>query len=229
VASLDVTVAAQNRILVRGRGLDAELGGLLRLQGTSAAPVANGAFTLRRGKFALAGQTLELVRGSLSFSGDLTPDLDFLAQTQAAGVTAQIAVTGPASSPAFAISSRPELPQDEELSRILFGNATGELTGFQALQIAQTIAQLSGSAGGFDGLRKALGVDSVDVTASSGGAGVGLTKAVGDRIRLGVRAGTTAADTGVGVDLEVTKRIKLKAQVGVDGNASGGVAAEWDY
>ncbi len=229
VAILDVTVAAQNRILVRGRGLDAELGGQLRLQGTSAAPVANGAFTLRRGKFALAGQTLELVRGSLSFDGTLTPELDFLAQTQAAGVTAQIAVTGEASSPAIAISSRPELPQDEVLSRILFGNATGELTGFQALQIAQTIAQLSGSTGGFDGLRKALGVDSVDVTASSGGAGVGLTKALGDRIRLGVRAGTSAADTGVGVDVEVTKRIKLKAQVGVDGNASGGVAAEWDY
>ena len=47
--TLDLTVNANNQIFVTGRGLDAELGGSLRLTGSTAAPQAVGQFTLRRG------------------------------------------------------------------------------------------------------------------------------------------------------------------------------------
>ncbi len=171
VATLDLVVSARNRIFVRGRGLQAELGGDVRITGTSADPVVIGAFELRRGDITLAGQRITLVRGKVSFTGDLTPTLDFLAQTQASEVTAQIAVTGRAAEPEFMISSQPALPQDEVISRLLFDRATGGLNGFQALQLAQTIAQLSGDGGadGFGELRKALGADSLDVSAGASG------------------------------------------------------------
>jgi translocation and assembly module TamB len=231
VASFDLTIEAVNRIFVRGRGLQAELGGSLRLTGTTRDPVAIGAFNLRNGRIDLAGQRIDLVRGRVSFEGDLTPTLDFLAQTQAADVTAQIGISGRATEPAFAITSQPALPQDEVLSRILFSRATGGLTGFQALQLAQTIAQLSGGGGGgFDALRKSLGVDSLDVSSgSSGGPTVGVSRYLGPKLRVGVRAGATAADTGVGVDYDLTKRIKIRGQVGADGSAAAGAAVEWEY
>ena len=191
IAAFDLAIVAQNRIFVRGRGLNAELGGNLRLTGTSRDPVAVGAFELRRGGLNLAGQQIDLVRAKLAFTGDLMPTLDFLAQTQASGITAQIAVTGPAAKPDFAITSQPSLPQDEILSRILFGRAAGGLTGLQALQIAQTVAQLAGGTGpgGFDALRRSLGVDSLDVTSGeSGGLAVGASRYVNRNVRIGVKA-----------------------------------------
>jgi autotransporter translocation and assembly factor TamB len=232
VVALDLTVSARNRIFVRGRGMQAELGGDVRITGTSKDPNVLGQFDLRRGEINLAGQRINLVRGRITFVGDLRPSLDFLAQTQAADVTAQIAVTGLASEPQFTISSQPALPQDEVISRLLFARATGGLTGLQALQLAQTIAQLSGVGGpdAFDKLRRALGADSFDVSAgASGGPAVGASRYLSRNVRVGVRAGATPRDTGVGVDVDVTRRIKLRGQVGADGSASAGAAVEWEY
>ena len=86
-------------------------------------------------------------------------------------VTAQIAVTGPAVQPAFQISSNPSLPEDEILSRILFQKSAGSLSAFQALELANAVATLSGQADTFENVRKSLGVDSVDIgTSATGGA-----------------------------------------------------------
>ncbi len=232
VATLDLVVSARNRIFVRGRGVQAELSGDLRITGTSQDPNVLGGFELRRGDITLAGQRISLVRGKVAFTGDLMPTLDFLAQTQAADVTAQIAVTGRAAEPQFVISSQPTLPQDEVISRLLFGRATGGLNGIQALQLAQTIAQLAGNGGpdAFDQLRKAVGADSLDVSSgASGGPTVGAGKYINRNVRLGVKAGATPADTGATVDVDVTKRLRLRGQLGADGSASVGAAVEWEY
>jgi translocation and assembly module TamB len=230
-AVLDLTITAGNRIFVRGRGLNAELGGDLRLQGTTLAPEPVGAFTLRSGRFDLLGQRIDLVRGEVAFTGDLSPSLDFLAETRAADTTARIGVTGSARQPEITLSSSPDLPQDEILSRILFQRASGGLSGLQALQLASAVAQLSGGGGGgaFENLRKSLGVDSLDITAGAGGPAVGVGRYISDNIRLGVRAGATPAETGVSVDIDVTRRIKVQGQVGADGGTSVGVGVEWEY
>ncbi len=147
-ATLDVTVDAPSHIFVRGRGIDAELGGSLRVTGSSRDPRAVGEFAMRRGRFDLVGQRLDFDRGRLTFAGSLTtPDLDFSAQTKAGDVTARVAVSGPADAPQFALTSDPVLPQDEILSRLLFKKAAGGLSPFQALQLAQAVAQLSGGPG----------------------------------------------------------------------------------
>ena len=233
-ATLDVRVEAPNRIFVRGRGIDAELGGALRLAGSSRDPVATGAFELRRGRLAVLGQRLDFTRGRLSFGGELTrPDLDFLAETKATDITARIAVTGPANQPAFAISSDPTLPQDEVLSRLLFKKASGSLSPFQALQLAQAVSQLSGGAGGpdvFEATRKGLGLDSLDVsTGASGGPAVGASRYLSDRLSVGVKAGAKPADTAATVDYDVTRRIKVQGEAGSDGRTSLGVGAEWEW
>ncbi|MGQ4274569.1 translocation/assembly module TamB domain-containing protein [Terrihabitans sp. B22-R8] len=233
LATLDIVLEAPNRIFVRGRGLNAELGGDLRLTGTSASPVAMGAFELRRGRFDIIGQRIDLNRGRLTFAGDLMPELDFLAETTAGDVTAQVGVTGNASAPDFVFTSNPDLPQDEVLSRLLFGKAAGGLSAGQALQLAQAVAQFSGAGGGpgvFESMRKGLGVDSLDITTGAeGGVAVGASRYINDRTSIGVKAGSTPEDTGVTLNFDVTRNIKIQAGAGADGSASGGVGIEREY
>ncbi|MDN3591312.1 translocation/assembly module TamB domain-containing protein [Methylobacterium adhaesivum] len=233
-ATLDVAVNAPNRIFVRGRGIDAELGGALRLTGSSRDPVATGEFEMRRGRLSVVGQRLDFTRGRLTFGGEIAqPDLDFLAETKAAEITARIAVTGPASQPAFTITSDPSLPQDEVLSRLLFKKASGGLSPFQALQLAQAVAQFSGGAGGvdvFEQARKGLGLDSLDIsTGASGGPAVGASRYLSDKLSVGVKAGAKPADTAATVDYDVTRRIKIQGEAGSDGRTAVGVGAEWEY
>jgi translocation and assembly module TamB len=233
-ATLDVAVNAPNRIFVRGRGIDAELGGALRITGSSRDPVATGDFEMRRGRLSVVGQRLDFTRGRLTFGGEIaTPDLDFVAETKAAEVTARIAVTGPANQPSFLLTSDPSLPQDEVLSRLLFKKASGGLSPFQALQLAQAVAQFSGGAGGvdvFEQARKGLGLDSLDVsTGASGGPALGASRYLSDRLSVGVKAGAKPADTAATVDYDVTRRVKIQGEAGSDGRTAVGVGAEWEY
>jgi translocation and assembly module TamB len=231
-AALDVLVDAPSRVFVRGRGIDAELGGQVRISGSTQAPAVNGAFDLRRGRLAVLTQRLDFTRGRLTFAGDLLPELDFVAETRAGDVTARVLVTGPANQPAIAFTSEPFLPPDEVLSRLLFARAAGGLSPFQALQLAQAAAQLSGAGDGpdaFEATRRALGVDDLDVGLGEGGPTVGLSRAISNNIRLGVRAGARPEDTGVGATIDVTRRLKIQTEVGVDGRASVGVGTEIEY
>ncbi|PZR94544.1 MAG: hypothetical protein DI537_07255 [Stutzerimonas stutzeri] len=230
-AVLDITVSAPGRVFIRGRGIDAELGGDLRVGGTSAAPALTGGFELRRGRLNLASQRLDFSKGRITFSGDVMPTLDFVAETRAADVTARIIVSGEASAPEFTFTSSPELPPDEVLSRLLFARASGSLSPFQALQLAQTAAQFSGVGGDdvFERIRRSLGVDNLDVQMGPGGPTVGVSRAISDNITLGVKAGAKPEDSGVSVGIDVTRRLKLQAETNADGSAAVGVGAEWEY
>ena len=100
-ATLALTISAANRIFVRGRGIYAELGGDLHVNGSARDPQVSGGFDLLRGSLTLLSARLVFTRGKVRFHGDVMPDLDLVAETSATGVTARIGVTGPAVRPAF--------------------------------------------------------------------------------------------------------------------------------
>jgi translocation and assembly module TamB len=229
-ATLAMTISAPNRVLVRGRGINAELSGDLRVSGAAASPQIAGGFDLRRGSLSLLGKRLEFTRGRIQFHCDAMPELDLLAQTSAGDVTARIGVTGPASKPVFTFSSEPNLPQDEILSRVLFQKPSGNLSPFQALQLANAVSSLTGGGDAFERLRRSLGVDSLDIGSSaSGSPTVGVSRAINDRISIGAKTGAKPEDNGVSVDLDVTRHIRLQAGVDASGGSSVGVGAEWEY
>jgi translocation and assembly module TamB len=230
-AQLDLRISAPNRVFVRGRGVDAELGGELTIKGAAADPRVVGGFDLRRGSMAIGGRRLQFTRAKLVFSGSLEPELDFLAQNQASDAQVFIALSGPAAAPDFKFYSEPDYPQDEVLARLLFGKSAGGLTTAQALQIAMLAAQFAGGGdGAFENMRKQLGVDSLDVgLGADGGVGVGASKAINDRISVGVKAGAKPADTGVSVDVDLSRRLRLQGAATADGNTSVGVGFEMEY
>lgn len=229
---LDLVVSAPNNVFVRGMGLAAELGGELRLGGTSANPTTLGAFEMRRGTFDILGRRLTFTRGKISFNGTTDPDLDFVAETTANDITAQVLVTGQASRPDITFTSNPTLPQDEILSRVMFGRSLGRLSAAQALQVAQTVAQFSGGgAGVVEQMRRSLGVDNLELGTDAAGTGaqVGIGRRLNDRMYLGVRQGTTPNSSQVTVDIDVTKNIRLQGATAADGTAEVGIGAQWDY
>jgi translocation and assembly module TamB len=229
-ATLAVTVSAMNRIFVRGRGIYAELGGNLDVNGSARDPQITGGFELSRGSLMLLSSRLTFTRGNVRFHGDVMPDLDLVAETSAGGVTAQIAVTGPAVQPTFQISSNPSLPEDEILSRILFQKSSGSLSAFQALQLANAVATLSGQADAFENVRKSLGVDSLDIsTSASGGALVSATRAINDRVSVGVTTGARPQDNGVNLNFDVTRHVRLQAGVDSSGGSNAGIGLDWEY
>jgi len=232
-APIDLVIAAPDRIFVRGRGLDAEFGGQLKIGGTIQKPIVDGGFDLRRGRMQLLTQRLEITQGKLAFAGGLTPQLDFAAQTSAGGVTANVVVTGPASQPAFAFTSSPSLPQDEVLSRLLFAKASASLTPFQAVQLAMALAQFTGATSGadaFEKMRKALGVDSLDIDAgAAGGPTVGVSRYIAKGVSVGVRTGVKSDQTAVTVGVDVFKNFRVQSETRVDGKTSVGVGVEWEY
>lgn len=230
--ALDLVLSApNNNVFVRGLGIEAQLGGELKLSGTTRAPVTLGGFQLRRGSFDFGGRRLTFTRGNITFTGTTDPELDFIAETTSADITARVLVSGPASRPIVSFSSTPTLPQDEVVSRLLFGRSAGSLNSGQAIQLAQAVAQFSGGAGALENVRRSLGVDSLELGANAEGTGgqVGIGRRLNDNIYLGVRQGTSSGSSRVTVDVDVTKNIRLQGATGADGAAEVGIGAQWDY
>ncbi|WP_333474386.1 translocation/assembly module TamB domain-containing protein [Aminobacter sp. HY435] len=230
---LDVTVNAPSQIFVQGRGLDAELGGTLRLTGSSAAPEAIGEFTLRRGRLSVLGKRLNFTQGSVGFSGSLVPTINFAAETTAGDATVTIGITGQANNPQFTFSSVPALPEDEVLARLIFGRSMSNLSPLQIAQLADaaaTMAGIGGSTSLLSSLRATLGVDDLDIrTNDQGGTSVAVGKYLNDRTYLSLEKGDQPGSGKATIDLNVGRGVKLRGQATDDGEAKGGIFYEREY
>jgi len=249
VINLHLDIDAPNRILISGRGLDAEMGGNLKVRGTTAVPVVTGGFELQRGFFTLANSKLTFTQGTVTFAGmglqkKLDPSLDFTAQTKAAEVTAVVHITGLADAPQIELTSTPELPQDEILARLLFGESAAQLTALQLVQTGAALASLRGGSGSslnpVSKLQKLLGLDRLSVGGGSSASGsssatqqsssgptVEAGRYVSSRVYVGVKESTTGASK-VNVDVDLTKRLKLQASLGNGTTTAQGVTPEND-
>jgi translocation and assembly module TamB len=229
---LDVTISAPARIFVRGRGLDAELGGSIQIRGTTAAPSPTGSFQLIRGRLNLLAKRLNLREARVTLLGDLDPDIYVLAQSESDnGVTVFIRIAGSATEPRVDFYSDPDLPEDEVLAELFFGTPVSELSALQVAQLAAAINELSGRGG--DGilnrLREATGVDDIDIeTDSDGTVTARAGKYVSENVytSLGV---TGEGTTELQLNLEVAPGIVARGSVTSDSESSIGVFFERDY
>ncbi len=226
--ALDLSMDAPREIFVRGQGLEAELGGKVHVRGTAEKPQPDGGFVLRRGQFALAGQTLTFSKGEVGFDGgSLTdPSLNFVANTTSANVIATLTVSGTASNPKIKLSSEPELPQDEVLARLLFGRGTATLTPMEMVQIASAVASLTGITAGvgdpLETVRKGLGLDRLSIGGASPTLEAGRYVTPG--VYVGAKQGVTGTGTQATVQIDIIKGLKVEgtAGTGTPSNATPG-------
>nr|WP_246041468.1 translocation/assembly module TamB domain-containing protein [Peteryoungia ipomoeae] len=227
---LDLTLSAPSQTFIRGRGIDAEVGGTIQLTGTAAAPSVTGAFELRRGRMQILTRRLDVTRATITFGGDLVPILDLEAQTLSGNATLTINLTGLASDPQVAFSSSPSLPQDEILAQILFGQSMSRLSALQIAQLADAAAQLAGGRGTslFQALRTTLGIDDLDIsTDETGQTTISAGKYLNDRTYFELQQ-TGSGDAKAVINLDVGRGVKLKGEAGGSG-AGGGIFYEKEY
>jgi translocation and assembly module TamB len=234
-AELDIAIDVPGQTFVRGNGLDSEWQGNLLVTGTANQPIVRGQLQAVRGRVALLNKTFELERGQVAFSGgrEINPRLDIRAVNESPDLTAIVLVKGSATQPSFELSSVPQLPQEQVLSRLLFGKTPGELGPVESAQLAAAVAQLSFSGGGpgvIDRLRNFVGVDVLQL---GGDADTGPTveagKYVTEDVFVGVEQGAGAASSKVKVEVDITDNIKVESAAGVSGGSTVGLQFHWDY
>lgn len=229
---IDLTINAPSRVFIRGRGLDAELGGSLTLGGTTADIVPIGQFNLIRGRLDILQQRFELAEGQASLQGDFVPYIRLVATTQSAtGTVINIIVEGPASEPEVTFQSVPDLPQDEVLSQLIFGRDLADISPLQAVQLAAAVGTLAGRGGGglIDTFRQDIGLDDFDVTTDDdGNAAVRAGAYIADNVYTDVTVSSDGS-TEVNINLDLTDNLTAKGTVDDGGETSIGIFFERDY
>ena len=235
---LDIRIRADNQIFVSGMGLEAEWKTDMRVTGTTAAPQVVGNLQVVRGTYSFAGRRFELDRGIVTFQGGLTnPALDIAASTTVEGVSATITIGGYAQAPQIGFTSTPALPQDEVLSRLLFGSSVTSLSPTQALQLAAALNSLRspGGGGGFNPLgklRAATGIDRLRVLGADQSAGRGTALAAGKYIsnNIYVEIVTDARGfTATQLEISLSKALSLLSQAGSFGGSNVSLRYKKDY
>jgi translocation and assembly module TamB len=231
VFGIDLEIAAPNRVFIRGRGLDAELGGKLRLQGTTANITPIGAFELIRGRLDILGKRLDLSEALLKLEGDFIPYVRILASNESDGIVSSVQIEGRVDDPTVSFTSNPQLPEEEVLSRLLFGRGLQTLSALQAAQLAGAVATLAGRGG--EGivakLRKGFGLDDLDLsTAEDGTTTVKAGKYLSRNLYTEVEVGQDGKSE-ISLNLDVTKNLTIKGSVGSDGETGLGIFLEKDY
>ncbi|MXO86545.1 hypothetical protein GRI38_10970 [Altererythrobacter aurantiacus] len=219
---LDIDLQAPERLYVSGMGLESEWSADLNVSGTSSNPSMSGEVELIRGTLGFAGRSFELVEGRIQFTGGQTinPVIDLVAQEDIDDVTVNVNVGGRAMNPQITFSSTPGLPQDEIVSRILFGNSVGNLSAIQAVQLATSLNSLRGSGGGLNPLgklRSATGVDRLRILGADEASGRGTALAAGQYLTddIYIELVTDARGfTATQIEVSLTPALSILSQAG---------------
>ncbi|WP_448586462.1 translocation/assembly module TamB domain-containing protein [Thermaurantiacus sp.] len=232
----DLLVRAPNSVRIEGLGLDSFWGGRFGLGGDLLAPRLSGEATLSRGTFDFAGRSFEISRGRVGFAGDpLDSSVLIEASATSDGFTAGVRIAGTARRPEISLTSSPALPEDEVLSRLLFGSSIADLSAPEAIQLAAAVAGLRGGASSLDPigrLRRASGLDRLRLTGADAETGMGAGIALGERIgrNLYVEVATdTSGNALTSLELILTRVLSLLVQVNTLGDAGVSLRYARDY
>ena len=145
------------------------------------------------GRYVFQGRRFDLdPTSSITFGGDLNPELFVLVTRDISGVQARVTIAGALNEPELRLASTPPLPESDILSLIVFNTSTNQLSTLQQQQLAVRAGTL---AAGFvaapilASLERSLGVDTLEIepTADIGG-GTGARVTIGNEIAPGLVA-----------------------------------------
>ncbi|MES2137431.1 MAG: translocation/assembly module TamB domain-containing protein [Pseudomonadota bacterium] len=233
---LDLKLAGSN-LQVTGLGINSRWTTNLQIGGLADAPRFTGRAELVQGNYDFAGRSFRLDRGVIRFRGESPPDplLDIHAQAQVQGLNASVIVQGTGLKPEITFASTPPLPQDELLSRILFGTSITNLSAPEALQLASAVAALQSGSGSLDpinALRRAVGLDRLRIVPADVATGQKTAIAAGKYItrKLFVEVITDGQGySATQVEYQMTRWLSLLSTVSTIGRSSAAVRVSKDY
>ncbi|MDR1083827.1 MAG: translocation/assembly module TamB [Deltaproteobacteria bacterium] len=144
---MDLSIEIPRRFYIRGRGLDSEWQGQLKLTGAANKPLIAGTIKPVRGYLELLAQQFTITNGEVRFydtSTTINPSLNLELTRETNEITAIIRLSGTKMSPHLSLESQPPRPPDEVLAQILFGKNTSQLSRLETLQLANSLRSLTG-------------------------------------------------------------------------------------
>ena len=234
---LDLELSAPDEVMLEGIGLHSEWRGALAVRGTTVAPALTGRLDLVRGTYEFSGRDFDLDRGQIILRGETPPDpiLDIVASHTLDGITVNIEIKGTARRPEVVFNSTPRLPQEEVLSRLLFGASVPNLSATEAVQLGAALAALQGGNPDLNiigRVGKAVGIDRLRVMPGDRRKGIGTTfsggKYITDKVYLEV-ATDGRGYTATLVEIDLTRTLSLLSQIATLGSTD--VSLKWsrDY
>lgn len=231
--NLDLSLHMPNRVFVRGRGLESEWQGDIKVSGTQNKPTVNGQLSIKNGYFEFFDRRFDLRKGAILFDGASPPQphLDIETSSKGNNMTAVLSLNGLVTNPQLTLASEPEYPQDEILSRLLFDRDSQQLTPSQAISLASAVETLrSGGRGMLGAARDTIGFDKLELGGDSLETGsVKVGKYLSDTVFLEVERGLSPGSGKVSVELEMTPNITVETEVDENNNSGLGVNWKYDY
>lgn len=228
---------AGSDLQVTGLGISSRWTTNLQIGGLADAPRFTGRADLVQGNYDFAGRIFRIDRGVIRFRGESPPDplLDIHAEASVQGLDASVNVRGTGVRPEISFASTPPMPQDELLSRILFGTSITNLSAPEALQLASAVAALQSGNGSLDpinALRRAIGLDRLRVVPADVATGQKTALGAGKYItrRLYVEVITDGAGySATQVEYQMTRWLSLLSTVSTIGRSNASVRVSKDY
>lgn len=235
VLNLDIAADIPGHAFVRGRGLESEWQGNLKIAGHTKDLRIGGALELVRGHLDFMGRRFDLERGTITLDGDQPPSpyINAVAMAERGDMTARLELTGTLEQMDLVMSSDPPLPQDEILAKLLFGRSVSDISPAQAIQLARAAGTLSGKVKGLPFLSGPgrLPFETLDIRQgdTAGEYTVGLGKYLSEDLYVEIEQGTGDESSRVSVEIELGPEIEIKAEVGADTRSGIGIFWKKDY
>lgn len=233
---LDLKLNLGEDFLFKGGGLDARLGGQLRVFTVNDMLRGEGRIQVVEGRYAAYGQSLDIERGVLSFIGPIdNPGIDVLAVRKMPTVKAGVQVRGTVQRPMVTLYSDPALPDTEKLSWLVLGHGLegGGQQEFALLQIAAGALLSQTESVSFQAqLADALHIDSFGVRAGEGEdlatSVVSVGKRLSSRAMLSFEQSLDGLSQVVKVLYQLTPHVRLEAQAGQQSSFDAFYTREYD-
>ncbi len=235
--NIDVEADLGNDFNLKGKGLDAQLAGSLRIRVADRRPPrVNGSIRVVSGTYAAYGQKLTIDRGVINFTGAYdNPGLNILAVRRGpegealseTNVEAGVEVRGTALAPQAKLVSTPTVSDSDKLAWLVLGHGIDNTQGNDMALLSTAAGALFGGGGGQGKLASALGVDELGVGQAAGtstaGAATGLQntvvtvgKRIPSRAYLSFEQGASSATSLVKLKYKLNPRITLQFQTGTN-------------
>jgi translocation and assembly module TamB len=234
--NVDVEADLGDNFKLKGKGLDAELAGSVRIRiADRRPPRVNGSIRVVSGTYAAYGQKLAIDRGVINFTGAYdNPGLNILAVRRRpegealseTNVEAGVEVRGTALAPVAKLVSTPTVSDSDKLAWLVLGHGIDNTAGNDMALLSTAAGALFGGAGQGK-LANSLGLDELGVSQASGttaaGAATGLQntvvtvgKRISSRAYLSFEQGAGTATSLVKLKYKLNPRITLQFQTGTN-------------
>ncbi|MBY0281535.1 MAG: translocation/assembly module TamB [Alphaproteobacteria bacterium] len=237
ILPIELKLTTPSNFNISGFGLESSWKGSMTVVNSLLDTQLVGIITLEKGKLDIFGKTLKLKQGKIIYDTNIKNDpLLFIKAVREVDSDTRVTliIEGRASNPRFTFMSIPAYPEEEILSRLLFGKSVGSISVGQSIQLASAAAAMNGQKGlnVMDKIRSSFGLDTLELKESkkydsydtSGGQALSIGKEFGNvkvSIDQGVSTGTSKATLEAGI------AHNLNVNVDVGGDQSSGIGLNW--